>query len=76
MTEYTWNELNDEGIEISMGGHQYRVLNGPEELTGGWWAPGLDEAGKPWDLYFERSGIGLTESFQLTSVRFFQEAIN
>jgi hypothetical protein len=69
MSEYTWNELNDEDIEISMGGHKYRALSGPEEAMGDqWWAPGFDETGKAWDMYFERTGFGETESFRLERV--------
>jgi hypothetical protein len=68
MNEYTWSELDGENIEISMDGHKYRVLSGPEEaLDGWWWAPGFDEGGKAGDMYFERTGLGQTESFRLTS---------
>jgi hypothetical protein len=69
MNEYTWNELDGEDIEISMGGHKYRALSGPEEAMGGqWWAPGFDETGKACDMYFERAGLGCTESFRLANV--------
>jgi hypothetical protein len=53
--------------EISMGGHKYRALSGPEEVTGGWWVPGMDETGKAYDMYFERNGFSRTESFRLTN---------
>jgi hypothetical protein len=67
MSEYTWNELNDEGLPLAMNGHTLTALAGPELLGDTWWAPGTDEAGKPWDLYFEKRGFGETEGFALTA---------
>ena len=73
MNEYTWSELDGGEITISMGGHTYHPLAGPEESAGGWWwTPGYDETGKNWNMYFERTGLGLTEAFRLDNV---QEAV-
>ena len=70
MNGYTWNELDGGEAEISMGGHKYYAFAGPEETAGGWWwAPGRDEPGKEWDMYFKRTGPGLTEYFQLVNVQ-------
>ena len=66
--EYTWSELDGENIGIEMGGHTYRPLAGPEEARGQWWAPGYDEAGTAWDMFFTRTGMGETEGFALKNV--------
>jgi hypothetical protein len=58
MSEYTWNELNAEDIRVEMDGHIYTPLSGPEQENDRWWAPGIDETGEPWDLYFEWALFG------------------
>jgi hypothetical protein len=66
--EYTWDELNSENMGIEMGGHIYTALSGPEYVMGQWYAPGFDETGTAWDMYFTKNGWGETEGYTLSSV--------
>jgi hypothetical protein len=67
IVEYSWKELEEEGLDFIFEGKKFTSLGGPEEGTSQdyLWSPAVDENGQPYDLTWIRRGIGYTESFVL-----------
>jgi hypothetical protein len=65
--EYTWSELEEEGLVLFLDGKKFTSLGGPEESSSDayYWSPALDEDGVTYDLTWIKNGMGNTESFVL-----------
>jgi hypothetical protein len=65
--EYTWNELNDEGVSFTFNNIKLTSLAGPEEIDGSgkYWSPARGDDGKDYDLTWKINSSCGIDSFTL-----------